>query len=138
MVFWCFQGVEKASNVIEKETLVQVFFCEFFEIFKNTYFKRTASSGCFCRKGTLTWNKIRPNPSNIPSEKSVFIGCSFTQAKILPMAFLQLFFIFFKNVLFFKTLADGCFSSLHVLLIVLLIKFIMEVKYVSLCCNNLS
>ena len=33
----------EAYNFIKKETLTQVFSCEFFEIFKNTFFYRTPS-----------------------------------------------------------------------------------------------
>ena len=32
---------------IKKETLAQVFSCEFCEIFKNTYFYRTSPDDCF-------------------------------------------------------------------------------------------
>ena len=39
-VFSCEFG---ACKFIIKETLVQVFFCEFCEIFKNTFFDRTSS-----------------------------------------------------------------------------------------------
>ena len=31
----------KACNIIKKETLAQVFFCEFYESFENTLFYRT-------------------------------------------------------------------------------------------------
>ena len=121
MIFWCVQGVEKASNFIKKESQAQVLSCEFYEIFKNTLFKRTHPVAVSLEREH--WPemslKIRPNPSNIPNKKSVFIECSFTKAIIFPMAFLlffQIFFILFKNVLFFKTSADGCFYRLHVLL----------------------
>ena len=43
-VFWCFASVykwNKACSFIKKEALAQVFYCEFCEIFKNTYFFRT-------------------------------------------------------------------------------------------------
>ena len=33
-------------NFIEKETLVQVFSCEFWKSFKNTYFEEHPASGC--------------------------------------------------------------------------------------------
>ena len=39
------------SNFIKKETVTQVFFCEFCKIFKNTFFYRTplvAASACWC------------------------------------------------------------------------------------------
>ena len=36
-----FQNRRQACNFIKKETLAQVFSCEFCEIFKNTYFYRT-------------------------------------------------------------------------------------------------
>ena len=35
-------------NVIKKETLAQVFSCEFCEIFNNTFFSQNTSGGCFC------------------------------------------------------------------------------------------
>ena len=41
----------QACNFIKKETLAQVFSCEFYEIFKNTYFEehlRTTASGFWC------------------------------------------------------------------------------------------
>ena len=43
-------------NFIKKETLAQVFFWEFCEIFKNTYFYRTPPDDCFyqCFRFTLT------------------------------------------------------------------------------------
>ena len=34
-------------NFIKKEALAQVFFCEFYEIFKNTFFYRTPTGDCF-------------------------------------------------------------------------------------------
>ena len=34
------------SNLIKKETLVQVFSCQFYEIFKNTFYENS-SGGCF-------------------------------------------------------------------------------------------
>ena len=41
----------KACDIIEKETLAQVFFCEFYEISKST-FLLNSSGGCFW-KGTI-------------------------------------------------------------------------------------
>ena len=38
----------QAYNFIKKETLAQVFSCEFWEIFKNTFFSKNTSGGCFC------------------------------------------------------------------------------------------
>ena len=37
-----------ACNFIKKESLAQVFSCEFCEISKNTFFLQNASGGCFC------------------------------------------------------------------------------------------
>ena len=34
-------GVLEACSFIKKETLAQVFSCEFYEIFKSTFFKNT-------------------------------------------------------------------------------------------------
>ena len=36
-----------ACSVIKKETLVQVFFCKFYKIFKNTFFYRTPLVAAF-------------------------------------------------------------------------------------------
>ena len=38
----------QTRNFIKKETLAQVFFCEFCEISKNTFSYRTPLNGCFC------------------------------------------------------------------------------------------
>ena len=35
------------NNFIKKETLAQMFSCEFYEIFKNTFFKRTPLVAAF-------------------------------------------------------------------------------------------
>ena len=35
------------NKLIKKETLAQVFFCEFCEISKNTFFLQNTSAGCF-------------------------------------------------------------------------------------------
>ena len=43
----CFNKVE-GLNFIEKETLAEVFFCKFCEIFKNTFSDRTAPCESFC------------------------------------------------------------------------------------------
>ena len=37
------KNADVVCNYIKKETLAQVFFCEFCEIFKNTFFYRTPS-----------------------------------------------------------------------------------------------
>ena len=39
--------VSEACNFIKKETLAQVFFCEFYETSKNTFFYRTPLGDCF-------------------------------------------------------------------------------------------
>ena len=39
---------ENTCNLIKKETLAQVFSCEFWEISKNTFFLCNTSGGCFC------------------------------------------------------------------------------------------
>ena len=44
----CFLMKLEACNVIIKETLGQVFSCEFCEISENTFFYRTPPDGCFC------------------------------------------------------------------------------------------
>ena len=36
-----YQFPEAVANFIKKETLAQMFSCEFYEIFKNTFFYRT-------------------------------------------------------------------------------------------------
>ena len=38
----------EACNFIKKDTLAQVFYFEFREISKNTFFLQNTSSGCFC------------------------------------------------------------------------------------------
>ena len=38
----------EGCNFLKKETLTQVFSCEFCEIFKNTFFYRTPPNDCFC------------------------------------------------------------------------------------------
>ena len=55
-------------SVIKKETLAQVFSCEFCKIFKNTFFfLQKSSSGCFChmkqvpRSSEETWLKVHSN-----------------------------------------------------------------------------
>ena len=42
--------VPETCNFIKKETLAQVFACEFCEISKNTFFYRTPRGDCFCNK----------------------------------------------------------------------------------------
>ena len=37
----------EACNFIKKETLAQVFSCEFYKISKNTFFSQNTSGGCF-------------------------------------------------------------------------------------------
>ena len=46
----------KACNFIKKDTLAQVFSCEFWEILKNTFFYNT-SGGCFCEKFLKEYNQ---------------------------------------------------------------------------------
>ena len=43
---FCEKGA--ACNFIKKETLAQVFSCEFCKISKNTFFLQNTSGGCFC------------------------------------------------------------------------------------------
>ena len=45
-LYQCLSFNKVACNFIKKETLTQVFFCEFCEISKNTFFLRKTSSGC--------------------------------------------------------------------------------------------
>ena len=40
---------EQGCNFIKKESLAQVFSCEFCEIFKNTFIYRTSPNDCFCK-----------------------------------------------------------------------------------------
>ena len=42
----------QACNFIKKETLAQMFSCEFCEIFKNTFFYGTTSGDCSCHNDT--------------------------------------------------------------------------------------
>ena len=46
--FYLQKQSSQACNFIEKETLAQVFSCEFCEISKNTFFLQNTSGGCFC------------------------------------------------------------------------------------------
>ena len=45
----------KACNFIKKESLTQVFSCEFCKISKNTFFYRTPPDDCFCRQEFSGW-----------------------------------------------------------------------------------
>ena len=49
----------EACNFINKETLAQVFSCEFCEISKNTFFYRGPPGDCFCNFCFL--DKLQPN-----------------------------------------------------------------------------
>ena len=42
------------ATLLKKETLAQVFFCEFSEIFENTFFNRARLNDCFC-KFSVAW-----------------------------------------------------------------------------------
>ena len=62
------QASGQAFNFIKKETLTQVFSCEFSKIFKNTFFHRTppmaasAISKCGLLKmifSSVAWNKVK-------------------------------------------------------------------------------
>ena len=41
------------SAIYQKETLTQMFSCEYCEIFKNTHFEKTSANDCFCRVDAL-------------------------------------------------------------------------------------
>ena len=43
----------EACNFIKKETLAQLFSCEFYEIFKSTFFTEHLPGGRFCQLKTL-------------------------------------------------------------------------------------
>ena len=59
-----------ACNFIKKETLAQVFSCEFFEIFKNTFFYRTSPVAASVRKTVVI--KIVVNfPKSVISESKL-------------------------------------------------------------------
>ena len=45
--FSVFDHFVEACNVVKKETLAQVFFCKFCEIFKNTFLNRTPLVAAF-------------------------------------------------------------------------------------------
>ena len=55
--WWCFQGVyREACNFIRRETSTQVFSCEFWEIFKNTFITediRTTAFECILKKSQI-------------------------------------------------------------------------------------
>ena len=71
----------EACNFIKKDTLTQVFSCEFSEIFKNNFFHRTSpvvASACKCantigrkEKGKFFFRipESRSNPGGVLSEK---------------------------------------------------------------------
>ena len=88
-LFWY---APKACNFIKKETLAQVFFCEFCEIFKNTFFTehlRTTAS----RFGDVN------NEKNLSGEtKNIFL--SFKSAVFLEQNKKNLLNITFKDVCF--------------------------------------
>ena len=46
----------RPETLLKKETLAQVFSCEFCEISKNIFFSQNTSSGCFCQQ-TFTGSK---------------------------------------------------------------------------------
>ena len=50
--------VSLACNFIKKETLAQVFSCEFCKISKNTFACRTPLGNCFCYSGKLIENVL--------------------------------------------------------------------------------
>ena len=52
-----------ACNFIKKETLAQLFFCEFFEISENPLFYRTTLGDCFERPVTLKYVSPTENPN---------------------------------------------------------------------------
>ena len=53
----------KACNLIKKETLAQVFSCEIYEIFKNTFFREhlqtTASELTFLKQPVIVEDEIK-------------------------------------------------------------------------------
>ena len=63
------KNVFKASNFIEKESLAQVFSCEFFEIPKNTFFYRTPSVAA-------SKNSKLKEKKNLPTRTPVSISAS--------------------------------------------------------------
>ena len=67
---FCEKGVRAPATLLKKETLAQVFSCEFCEIFKNIFFYRTplvAASGGFRIKNDYDrkFNNTWPNKINI-------------------------------------------------------------------------
>ena len=49
-------SIEIDCNFIKKETMAQVFSCEFCEIFKNTFFYRTPLDDCFWSEHSANYN----------------------------------------------------------------------------------
>ena len=39
---------KRTATLSKRETPTLAFSCEYFEIFKNTYFEKTSVKGCFC------------------------------------------------------------------------------------------
>ena len=59
LVIWSHLNIIHFFNFIEKETLAQVFFCKFCEIFKNTYFYRTPLVVAFkYKQNMIIYNRI--------------------------------------------------------------------------------
>ena len=63
-VFFLMKLQAKACNFIKKETLAQVFSCEFWESFKNTFSYKTALStfsysGCFWNEETSSIHSLK-------------------------------------------------------------------------------
>ena len=67
------ENTGQACNFIKKESLAQVFSCEFCEISKNTFFHRTPLNDCFYDKWMQNlWEITQVFPSII----LIFIFCS--------------------------------------------------------------
>ena len=57
---------QSLCNFIKKETLVQVFSCDFCKIFKNTFYSENTSGGC---SNSLTVPQMSDSVVNAPPKK---------------------------------------------------------------------
>ena len=73
----------QACNFIEKETLAQVFSCEFYKISKNTFFYRTTLGYCFWiwKSKTLRDLTLFAAEANVEAMKSILGDCFSTAKK---------------------------------------------------------
>ena len=69
------ENLPKACNFIKKESLAQVFSCEFCRISKNTFFNRTPPDDCFCFSQLLKWQVFLPRLKLFSRIPEIFCIC---------------------------------------------------------------